>query len=71
MAPPSVSPGSQPLWQRVSTFLYLRPAVTLALLLGPPLLWLGVIYLGSLFALLVQSFFHLDDFTGQIGRAHV
>jgi len=68
MAPPSVSPGSQPLWQRVSTFLYLRPAVTLALLLGPPLLWLGVIYLGSLFALLVQSFFHLDDFTGLVVR---
>jgi putative spermidine/putrescine transport system permease protein len=68
MASSSVSPGAQPLWQRISSFLYLRPAVTLALLLGPPLLWLGVIYLGSLFALLVQSFFHLDDFTGLVVR---
>jgi putative spermidine/putrescine transport system permease protein len=27
-----------------------------------------VIYLGSLFALLLQSYFHLDDFTGQVVR---
>ncbi|MCO6451417.1 MAG: ABC transporter permease [Caldilineales bacterium] len=40
----------------------------LALLLGPVLLWLGVIYLGSLSTMLVQSFFYLDDFTGQIVR---
>ena len=36
--------------------------------LAPPLLWLGVVYLGSLGALVVQSFFHLDDFTGQVVR---
>ena len=35
-------------------------------MLAPPLLWLGVIYIGSLFALLVQSFFSIDDFTGQV-----
>jgi putative spermidine/putrescine transport system permease protein len=40
----------------------------LALLLGPPLLWMVVIYLGSLSALLIQSFFYLDDFTGQVVR---
>src|SRR5260370_41730591 len=38
----------------------------LVLLLVPPLLWLGVIYLGSLFSLLVQSFFSVDDFTGKV-----
>ena len=54
--------------QRISTFLYLRPRLGLALLLGPPLLWLGVVYLGSLSALLVQSFFRLDGFTGLIVR---
>jgi len=48
---------------RLSTFLYLRPRLMLLLLLVPPLLWLGVIYLGSLFALLAQSLFHVDDFT--------
>jgi putative spermidine/putrescine transport system permease protein len=36
------------------------------LLLAPPLLWLGIIYLGSLLTLLVQSFFFIDEFTGQI-----
>jgi putative spermidine/putrescine transport system permease protein len=54
--------------QRLATFLYLRRRLVLALLLGPPLLWMGIIYLGSLFALLVQSFFHLDPFTGQVIR---
>jgi putative spermidine/putrescine transport system permease protein len=54
--------------QRVSTALYLRPRLLLALLLAPPLLWLGVIYLGSLLALLVQSFFYVDEFSGLIVR---
>jgi putative spermidine/putrescine transport system permease protein len=57
--------GGSPL-RRLSTFLYLRPRFVLLLLLVPPLLWLGVIYLGSLFALLLQSFFYIDEFTGQV-----
>jgi putative spermidine/putrescine transport system permease protein len=62
-------PARRPsLIQRISTTLYLRPGLTLLLLLGPPLLWMLVIYLGSLFALLLQSFFHLDSFTGQVQR---
>ena len=40
----------------------------LFLLLAPPLLWLGVIYLGSLFALLLQSFFYIDEFSGMVVR---
>ena len=53
---------------RISTALYLHPKLLLILLLGPPLLWLGIIYLGSLFALLLQSFFYIDDFSGNIVR---
>jgi len=53
---------------RLSTYLYLRPKLVLALLLVPPLLWMLVVYLGSLAAMLVNSFFYLDDFTGQIVR---
>ena len=53
---------------KVSTLLYRRPRLLLALLLGPPLLWLGVVYLGSLSSLLLQSFFYLDGFTGQVVR---
>ena len=53
---------------RVSTFLYHRPLLFLLLLLLPPLLWLGVVYLGSLGALLMQSFFSIDEFSGVINR---
>ncbi|MFZ5910470.1 MAG: ABC transporter permease [Chloroflexota bacterium] len=52
--------------RRLSTYLYQRPKLVLALLLGPPLLYMGVVYLGSLFALLLNSFFRLDGFTGQV-----
>jgi putative spermidine/putrescine transport system permease protein len=52
----------------LSTALYLHPRLLLALLLGPPLLWLGVVYLGALAALLVQSFFHVDEFSGLVVR---
>ncbi|MCL4299909.1 MAG: ABC transporter permease [Anaerolineae bacterium] len=64
----SIGSRSGSFWQRLSTFLYRRPKLVLALLLGPPLLAYGVFYLGSLAALLVQSFFHLDDFTGVVVR---
>jgi putative spermidine/putrescine transport system permease protein len=50
----------------VSTFLHGRNAFYVSLLLLPPLLWLGTIYLGSLFALLMQSFYAIDEFTAKI-----
>lgn len=53
---------------RLSDLLVRRPALLTALLLGPPLVWLGVVYLGSLAALLVQSAFSVDEFTGMIDR---
>ncbi len=52
--------------RRLSTFLYRRAGLFTLLLLLPPLAWLGVVYLGSLFALLIQSFFGFDDFSGQV-----
>ena len=51
-----------------STFLYRRPYWYVALLLVPPLLWFGTVYLGSLLALLWQSFYRIDDFTAQVVR---
>jgi len=53
---------------RISTYLYQRPRLVLALLLAPPLLYLTVVYLGALFALLINSFFAIDDFTGMVIR---
>src|SRR5512138_1859083 len=54
--------------RRASTYLYLRPRLILALLLGPPMLYMLVVYLGSLFALLMNSFFYLEEFTGLVVR---
>lgn len=51
---------------RASDILWQRPRLLLLLLLTPPLLWLGIVYLGSLSALLLQSFFSIDEFTGLI-----
>jgi putative spermidine/putrescine transport system permease protein len=59
---------STTLRRRASDLLYTRRGLLLVLLLAPPLLWFGVIYLGSLFALLANAFFRLDDFTGQVVR---
>ena len=50
----------------LSAYLYGRRGFYLALLLLPPLLWLGIVYLGSLFALLLQSFYAIDEFTARI-----
>ncbi|MDE3736560.1 MULTISPECIES: ABC transporter permease [Pseudomonas] len=47
----------------LSNLLYRRSTLYLLLLLTPPLLWFGVVYVGSLFALLWQSFYTFDDFT--------
>ncbi|GAB4398556.1 MAG: ABC transporter permease [Anaerolineales bacterium] len=54
--------------QRISTYLYLRPKLVLGLLLGPPLIYMLVVYLGSLFNLLIYSFYYLEQFTGMIVR---
>ncbi len=51
---------------RVSDAFWRKPRLLLALLLVPPVLWLGIVYLGSLFALLAQSFFSIDEFSGLI-----
>jgi putative spermidine/putrescine transport system permease protein len=50
----------------ISTFLHGRNAFYASLLLLPPLLWLGTVYLASLFALLLQSFYAIDEFTARI-----
>jgi putative spermidine/putrescine transport system permease protein len=52
----------------LSDVLWRNPRFLLMLMLLPPLLWLGIVYLGSLFALLLQSFFSIDEFSGMIDR---
>lgn len=53
---------------RISTYFYRRPKLVLALFLIPPMLYMLVVYLGSLFSLLINSFYLIDDFTGIIVR---
>lgn len=53
---------------RLTTLFWRHPRLLLILLVTPPLLWLGVVYLGSLAALLLQSFYSIDEFSGLIVR---
>lgn len=53
---------------KVSTFFYRRPRLVLALFLVPPLVWFLVVYIGALITLLINSFYYLDGFTGQVVR---
>ena len=52
--------------RELSTFLYRRPNLYVLLLLIPPLLWFGTVYLGSLFTLLAQSMYAIDEFTAKV-----
>ena len=53
---------------RLTGVFWRRPKLLTALLLAPPLLWLGVVYVGSLAALLLQSFYSIDEFSGVVVR---
>lgn len=54
--------------RQISDTLFRSPFLLLTLLLAPPLLWLGIVYMGSLLALLAQSFFSIDEFSGMVKR---
>ncbi len=56
------------LGDRLSALFWQHPNVLLVGLLVLPLAWLGIVYLGSLAALLLQSFYSIDEFSGMIVR---
>ena len=64
----SIEPARGGVLGALSDTFWRRPKLLLFLMLTPPVLWLGIIYLGSLFALLLQSFFSIDEFSGLINR---
>ncbi|MBW8285938.1 MAG: ABC transporter permease [Rhizobium sp.] len=66
IATTSILPGRGGVMGRLSDLFWRRPTLLLALMLVPPVLWLGIIYIGSLIALLLQSFFSIDEFSGMI-----
>jgi putative spermidine/putrescine transport system permease protein len=53
---------------RTSKVLHRYPRLRLGLLLSPPMLWLGVAYLGALAALFVTALWSQNSFTGLIER---
>jgi putative spermidine/putrescine transport system permease protein len=65
---PAILPDRSGLTGALSDLFWRRPKLLLFLMLAPPVLWLGIVYLGSLFALLLQSFFSIDEFSGLINR---
>jgi putative spermidine/putrescine transport system permease protein len=54
--------------RRASTWLHRHPRTRLALILGLPLAWLVVMYLGSLALLFVNAFWGRDPFTSLVVR---
>ena len=54
--------------RRLSAALYRRPKLVLGILLAPPVLWLVVVYLGSLIVMLLSSLWRLDPTTSAIVR---
>ena len=64
-APTAIIP-ERGLADRLTGLFWRRPNVLLALLIAPPLIWLGVVYVGSLLALLLQSFYAIDEFSGLV-----
>jgi putative spermidine/putrescine transport system permease protein len=54
--------------RRLSDLLVRRHNLLVLILLVPPLLWLGMVYLGSLFVFFGQSIFSIDEFSGTIVR---
>lgn len=65
-ANPAILPRRGGVAGAMSDAFWRHPGLLLFLMLTPPVLWLGIIYLGSLFALLAQSFFSIDEFSGLV-----
>ncbi|RWF76892.1 MAG: ABC transporter permease [Mesorhizobium sp.] len=65
---PALLPRARGLRGALSDLFWRRPKLLLLLMLLPPVLWLGIVYIGSLFALLLQSFFSIDEYSGLVNR---
>ena len=62
----AVNADARSVGARVSAFFFRHPRLKLSTLLGPPLLWFVVVYLGALAVLLVAAFWRVDVFSGEI-----
>jgi putative spermidine/putrescine transport system permease protein len=56
------------LYRRASAWLYRKRKLKLGMLLGPPMGWMLVVYLGALFVLLLTAFWRQDPLTALVER---
>jgi putative spermidine/putrescine transport system permease protein len=62
--------AARPGWRRrVSAFLYRHPRVRLGVVLGPPMGWMLVVYLGALLLLFVTAFWTQNVLTSEVQRS--
>ena len=65
-ADPTLPLPRRSLLRRLSAWLHQHHKMQVGLLLATPLGWLVIVYLGSLFILLLNAFWEKDSFTGQV-----
>lgn len=66
MSDAAILPPRSGILARAVDWMMRHPAMFTFLLLLPIILWLGIVYIGSLIALLMQSFFSIDEFSGVV-----
>ncbi|MFG6080121.1 ABC transporter permease [Paracoccus litorisediminis] len=66
MSAGAILPARGGLAPRLLDWMMRHPAMFTFLLVLPIVLWLGIVYIGSLIALLMQSFFSIDEFSGVV-----
>ncbi|WBL32030.1 ABC transporter permease [Sinirhodobacter sp. HNIBRBA609] len=65
ISPAIFAPRSGPL-SRAVDWVIRHPRMFVFLMVLPITLWLGIVYIGALIALLIQSFFSIDEYSGLI-----
>ena len=64
----TASAPDRSLYRRASAWLYRKRKLKLGMLLGPPMGWMLVVYLGALFVLLLTAFWRQDPLTALVQR---
>jgi putative spermidine/putrescine transport system permease protein len=66
--PVAETPPPEGLGRRLSSYFFRHPRIRLGALLALPVLWMVVVYFGSLVVLLLSAFWDTDPFTAEIVR---
>ena len=66
MSTPAIFPPRSGVLAQGTDWVIRHPRMFVFLMVLPIVLWLGIVYIGSLIALLMQSFFSIDEFSGVV-----